>query len=90
MKIFVLSYEANQYDQYGKYFICFFQHKPTYEQLYSSLKGYVSAYKNLTGEKWAHHHNDRRKVVTELMTKGEADTFDESETFYLQEIESNN
>lgn len=33
MKVWILTYEVNAYDQYGEYFQAVFANKPTHEQL---------------------------------------------------------
>jgi len=32
-KIYVLTFEVNEYDQYGEYFITAFKNKPTFQEL---------------------------------------------------------
>lgn len=38
-KVWVLTFETNDYDQRGAYFLAVFGKKPTYEQLADTLKG---------------------------------------------------
>lgn len=33
MKIWILTFTANEFDQYGEYFVCWFKEKPTLEKL---------------------------------------------------------
>lgn len=36
-KVWVLTYEVNDYDQHGEYFLAVFEKKPTYEQVVDFL-----------------------------------------------------
>lgn len=39
-KVWVLTFEVNDYDQHGEYFVDVFAEKPTIEQIIDSTKGY--------------------------------------------------
>lgn len=49
MKVWVVTYEVNAYDQEGEYFQCGFMNKPTYEQALDLLHDLGSFNKNYTG-----------------------------------------
>lgn len=38
-KIWVLTYEVNDYDQHGEYFLTAFESKPDYQKLATALRG---------------------------------------------------
>jgi hypothetical protein len=53
MKVWVVTYEVNAYDQEGAYFQCGFMNKPTYEQaldLLHDLGVFNKNYTNYTGD----------------------------------------
>lgn len=49
MKVWVVTYEVNAYDQEGEYFQCGFVNKPTYEQALNLLDGLGVINKNYSG-----------------------------------------
>jgi hypothetical protein len=38
-KVWVLTYEVNDYDQHGEYFLAAFESKPDYQKLATALRG---------------------------------------------------
>lgn len=51
MKVWVLTREENQYDQYGEYFDAVFSTKPTVEQVMEHVGGKKTA-EHVLGSRW--------------------------------------
>ncbi len=76
MKISVLSYEVNEYDQQGKYILTAYDHLPTREELKKALSGFYFTYPTL------------ETVIDNLYSNTGGRLSYEYEWFYLNTIES--
>lgn len=59
MKVWILTEERNEYDQYGEYFIAVFKDKPTLVQLSKYIDSYYCTPEHvITGGGRTHHLED--------------------------------
>lgn len=71
----VLTYEVNEHDQYGEYFLAVFQTKPTYEQIVDFI---AEEYRDI---------GTLMKAVFRLVDKGGGRIKDEHTWFNLRAVE---